>query len=93
MVKAPRVKECFLALECCYLWERKIIEGSSHVLMCFEIMNICMDKVYLEESAQGRYGESGYLYNIHYPVNPGTYNGKAHDYVTILNKLRDMGEY
>ena len=34
VVNAPIIKECFLNLECRYLWEREIVEGSSHVLMC-----------------------------------------------------------
>lgn len=92
-VNAPRIKECFLSLECRYLWEREITEGSSHVLMCFEVSNICMDEAHLDESVQGRYGASGYLYNVHYPVNPETYNGKSHDYIAVLKKVRDMGEY
>lgn len=92
-VNAPRIKECFLALESRYLWEREITEGSSHVVLCLEIVSICMDEAYLDESAQGRYGESGYLYNIHYPVNPETYNGKAHDSIAVLKKIRDMSEY
>lgn len=92
-INAPRIKECFLALECRYLWQREITEGSSHVLMCFEVINICINEAHLDESQQGRYGESGYLYNVHYPVNPKTYKGKAHDYIAILKKLRDMGEY
>ncbi len=92
-VNAPRIKECFLFLECRYLWEREIKEGSNSVLMCLEVINICIDEAHLDESTLGRYGESGYLYNVHYPVNPETFNGKAHDYVAVLQKLRDMGEY
>lgn len=92
-VNAPRIKECFLALESRYLWEREITEGSPHVLMCFEVTNICIDEAYLNEEVQGRYGENGFLYNIHYPVNPETFKGKSHDYIAILKKYRDMGEY
>lgn len=92
-VNAPRIKECFLNLESRYLWEREIKEGSSNVLMCFEITNICIDEKYLNEAGQGRYGEGGYIYNVHYPVNPENFNGKSHDYIAILQKFRDMGEY
>lgn len=92
-VNAPRIKECFLCLESRYLWEREITEGSSHVLMCFEVTNICIDEVHLDETVQGRYGEGGYIYNVHYPVNPENFSGKSHDYIAILQKLRDMGEY
>ena len=75
------------------MWEREITEGSSTVLICFEVVNICIDEARLDEQAQGRYGETGYLYNVHYPVNPENFQGKAHDYIAVLQKLRDMGEY
>ncbi|MFH1513673.1 MAG: flavin reductase [Bacillota bacterium] len=93
LVNAPRIRECFLSLECKYAWERELAEGSGHTLVCLEIKNILMDEAHLDEAAQGRYGEHGYLYNVHYPVNPETYAGKAHDYVAVLEKLKDMGEY
>lgn len=93
VVNAPIIKECFLNLECRYLWEREIVEGSSHVLMCLEVVNISVDEVYLDEKSQGRYGDTGYLYNIHYPINPESFNGKSHDWIATLHKKKDMGEY
>ncbi|HPF87232.1 MAG TPA: flavin reductase [Candidatus Limiplasma sp.] len=92
-VHAPRIAECFLALECELAWEHETTPGGTHKLLYLKVKNICMDEAYLDEAAQGRYGESGYLYNVHYPVNPETYAGKAHDYIAVLQKLRDMGEY
>jgi flavin reductase (DIM6/NTAB) family NADH-FMN oxidoreductase RutF len=92
-VNAPRIKECFLNLECRYLWEREIKNGDTHVIMCLEIINICADEVHLDEINQGRYGEKGYLYNVHYPINPENFDGKSHDWIASLKKLRDMGEY
>ncbi len=64
-VNAPRIKECFLNLECRYLWDREIKEGDSSVLMCFEVVNVCVDEAHLDELIQGRYGEGGFLYNVH----------------------------
>lgn len=93
IVNAPMIEECFLNLECRYLWEREIVEGSTHVLMCLEVVNICVEEKYLDEAAQGRYGEEGYLYNIHYPVNPENFDGRSHDWLGTLKKTRDMGEY
>lgn len=93
LIDAPRIKECFLNLECRYLWEREIKEGDTNVLICLEVVNICIDELHLDEMVQGRYGENGYLYNIHYPVNPENYQGKSHDWVAILKKIKDMGEY
>ena len=92
-VNAPRIAECFLALECTFGWERALCEGSRQTLVCLRVTNVCMDDAHLDEAAQGRYGEDGYLYNVHYPVSPQTYAGKAHDYIAVLRKLRDMGEY
>lgn len=92
-VNAPRIRECFLCLECRYAWERELAEGDDNVLMCFKVENVCMDEAHLDEGKLGRYGDSGYLYNIHYPVNPEDYHGKAHDYIATLKKHRDMGEY
>ena len=92
-VDAPRVKECFLNLECRFLWEKEIKEGSDHVLMCLEAVNVCIDEQYLDEDVQGRYGANGYLYNVHYPVNPEKFEGKSHDWIAVLKKYRDMGEY
>jgi len=40
-VNAPCIKECFLNLECRYLWEREITDGDTHVLMCLEVVNVC----------------------------------------------------
>ena len=93
MVNAPRIKECFLNLECKYLWEKELVENSTHVLMCFEIVNVCADPDHLNESALGRYGDTGFIYNVHYPIDPETFSGTSHDWIATLNKHRDMGEY
>ena len=61
--------------------------------MCLEIVNICAEEKYLDEVVHGRYGEEGFLYNIHYPVNPENFNGRSHDWVATLKKSKDMGEY
>lgn len=92
-VNAPRIKECFLNLECRYLWEREIKEGDDHVVMCLEVVNVIVAEEHLDEMAQGRYGDKGYLYNVHYPINPETFTGKSHDWIATLHKFRDMGEY
>ena len=69
-VNAPRIRECFLNLECEFLWEKKIIPNAFHSVMCAKVLGICMDEEHFK--ANGRYGESGYLYNIHSPANPET---------------------
>jgi len=92
-VDAPAIAECFLQLECRFLWEREIKEGAGHVLMCLEVVGIRADAEHLDESGQGRYGDGGYLYNVHYPVDPDSFGGSSHDWIAVLKKHRDMGEY
>lgn len=93
MVNAPRIKECFLSLECRFLWDKQIAEGNDHVLMCFEIVNIAIAPEHLDENQKGRYCETGLLYNIHHTINPETFSGTAHDYLGTLSKTIDCGEY
>lgn len=93
MIDAPRIQECFLNLECRFLWEKPKKEGSDHVLMLLEVVNVCADERYLDENNLGRYGNTGFLYNVHYPINPESFAGKSHDWIAVLMKHRDMGEY
>ena len=87
MVNAPRIQECFLNLECQYLWEKELREGSDHVVMCVTVTNICMDTCLFDEDS-GRYSEEGYLYNVHYPVNPETGEGR-YDCLATLKRIED----
>ena len=91
-VNAPRIKECFLNLECKYYWEKEITENSNQVVMCVIVKNVCMHTDYFDEKFKGRYGESGYIYNIHHPVNPETGEGE-NDSIAILKKLSDTYSY
>ena len=71
-VKAPLVDECFLNLECETVWEKELFEGSNHVALCVRVVNVWMDEAHYAGSQCGRYGETGYLYNVHAPLNPET---------------------
>jgi flavin reductase (DIM6/NTAB) family NADH-FMN oxidoreductase RutF len=76
-VSVPRIAECFLNLECEYLWEKENFAGGSHVSMCVRVKHSAMDPEYFDEGSRGRYGKSGYIYNIHQPCDPepGEYHG------------------
>ncbi len=71
-VKAPRIAECFLNIECEFLWEREHFEGSRDAVIALKATHICMDSNRYDESKLGRYGKTGYLYNIHAVRNPET---------------------
>ena len=71
-VNAPRILECFLNMECEYFWEKENFESSPHVTVCLHVKHIAMDPEYSDETKLGRYGKSGYIYNIHQPYSPET---------------------
>lgn len=71
-VNAPRIKECFLNIECEYLWEQELFEGSTEVAVGLRAVNICMDDQYFNQSKLGRYGKTGFLFQIDQPANPET---------------------
>jgi len=76
-VNAPRIKECFLNIECEFLWEHELFEnagffGSQEVTVALKAVNICIDSDRYDQSKLGRYGKTGYLYQIDSPTNPET---------------------
>ncbi len=88
-VNAPMINECFMNLECKFTWEKEIAPNDDHTIICLEIVNVHID----EQHINNRIEENGIIYNIHHPINPETYNGKAHDYVGIVKPIIDTGEY
>lgn len=86
VVHAPRVKECFLHIECRFLWEKELKAGDEYVLMCLEAVHIGMDDEHLDEGQKGRFGETGYLYNIRRTVNPEKIDDRQSE-IAILKKL------
>lgn len=90
-VNAPKIKECFLQLECKYHWEKELYEGSKHTVMCVTVKNVCIDTCLFDEE-MGRYSEQGYLYNVHYPVNPETGKG-GYDCLATLREIEDTKTY
>lgn len=71
-VNAPRVKECFLNIECEFLWEHDQFENSANAVIALRAVNVAMDSDHYDESKLGRYGRTGYIYNMRCPQNPDT---------------------
>lgn len=71
-VNAPRIQECFLNLECEYLWEHPLCEGSSEVAVALKVVHVCMDSERYDHEQLGRYGKAGYLFQVDQPTNPET---------------------
>ena len=71
-INAPRIAECFLNIECEFMWEKELYEDSNHVVVALKSTHICMDSDHYDEQKLGRYGKTGYMYNINSPRNPDT---------------------
>ena len=83
---APRIKECCLNMDCELEWEHDLSEDGTHATICVKVTGISMDDRRYNDGDLGRYGETGYLYNIHSPRNPET--GEASDtYAGILSRF------
>ena len=88
-VEAPMVAECFMNLECRYMWEKEIVPGDDHVMVCMEVIGGHIERDYLEN----RFGGKGVLYNIHYPMNPENVKEKGCDYTARLTEANQSYEY
>ena len=88
-VNAPMVEECFMNLECKFFWEKEIVPGDDRVMVCLEVVNVHIDEKHLDN----RIEENGMIYNIHHPIHPEKFTGKAHDYIGIIKPIVDTGEY
>lgn len=85
---APRIKECFLNLECEYAWERELSPDSYHMVMCVRVLNVVMEEEYYNENKKGRYGDTGYLYNVRNPINPD--NGEETEFQAATLKIASV---
>lgn len=63
------------------------------MLMCLEIVKAHIDERHLDENDFGWTGKTGILYNIHHPIDSEQFNGTAHDYLGVIEKIRDYAEY
>jgi len=71
-VDAPRIPECFLNIECEYLWEHELCPGSREVTVALRGVHLCMDEAHYAPDGPGRYGKTGYLFQMDQPMNPET---------------------
>ncbi len=71
-VHAPSIAECFLNLECKVLWMREHFPNSRDLVACLQVQHIAMDPARYNEDQLGRYGPTGYIYNVHSPRSADT---------------------
>jgi len=68
IIKAPRIKESFLSLECKYEMDMDLSKAGETSLMIGRVMHIASDEEYAK-GIDAKYGEKGFMYNIHAPKN------------------------
>jgi len=83
-VHAPRIAECFMNLECEYLWEKDLFPG--HVLIAGRVANLAIDEKAGNMDARERFEKFPLMYNVHEPLQIGT--GKSQP--SVLGMLRLM---
>jgi flavin reductase (DIM6/NTAB) family NADH-FMN oxidoreductase RutF len=71
-VHAPRIKECFVNIECRLGWHRPLHKGSYHYVFAGEAVHVAVDSERVKYNSNGRYGDKGYIFNIHSPTDPVT---------------------
>jgi flavin reductase (DIM6/NTAB) family NADH-FMN oxidoreductase RutF len=72
IVHAPRIKECFVNIECKLGWHRPLYKGNFHHVFAGEVVHVAIDSEKAKFNSNGRYGDNGYIYNIHSPIDPST---------------------
>lgn len=89
VVDAPRIKECFLNLECRLEWHRPLHDGSYWHVFAGEVVHVGIESKRAQGGTYGRYGSSGFIYNIHSPIDPAT-GAQDDSMVGILEPTRKM---
>jgi len=88
-VDAPRIKECFLNLECRLGWHRSLHEDSIWHIFAGEVLHVAIESDRARYNSYHRYGRNGYLYNIHSPADP--VSGQQDDsMIGIIEPLQKM---
>ena len=62
VVNAPRIAECFLSIECEFLWEHQNFENSSNTVVALKAVHVGMDSDYYDKGKLGRYGKTGFVF-------------------------------
>lgn len=68
-IKSPRIKESFLSLECSLEMERDLSGKGVSSLVIGKISAIAIDENF-SNNEDSRYGQNGFMFNIHQPRNP-----------------------
>ncbi|MBN1139537.1 MAG: flavin reductase [Anaerolineae bacterium] len=76
-VRAPRIAECAINLECQLTWHRPLVEGSRWRLLVGRVRHVAVDEAAMAVDPDERLAALGLMYNVRGTVNPlnGEYYG------------------
>jgi len=86
-VNAPRIAECFLNIECEFLWEQQNFTNSGNTVVALKAVHISMDSDHYDHNKLGRYGKTGYIYNANAPRNPDSGEAEQFSFGTIEKNM------
>lgn len=85
-IKAPRIADCLVNLECRLEWDRPLYEGSNMHLFCGRVTALAMDESLLDCGQDERLRAMSLSYLVHGQMNPLT--GQVSDPSRQLNVLQ-----
>ena len=76
-VRAPRIAECAVNLECKLAWHRPLYEDSEWHLFLGQVLHVAMDEAAMAIDPDRRMEALGLMYNVRGTINPlnGEYHG------------------
>ncbi|QUI24193.1 flavin reductase [Vallitalea pronyensis] len=72
VIKAPRIKESFLKLECTYEWEKELCPNSINVTVCAKVNHISANESFVTSAISNRYGHDSFMFHLMAMKNPYT---------------------
>lgn len=90
-VRAPRVAECPITLECRLDWHRQIsAEDTFNHLMVGRVVHLAIDDAILDSDPRCRLEAAQWMYSVHSPLNPLTgRQGPSALATLVLNRIKE----
>jgi len=89
-VRAPRIAECSINLECRLEWHRPLYEKSHWHLFTGRVIHLSMDEAVMSIDPIERTQILGLMYNVRGTVNPMTGEQYIYNTLGILNKVEKV---
>ena len=89
-VKAPRIAECSVSLECSSEWHRRLYEDSHWHLFAGRVVHLAMDEGAMAPDPVERVRAMGLMYNVRSTVHPLTGEQYGPNTLGLLNRVEKI---